>query len=130
MPRTLERWTRDDRPIGLRRHITGSGDLRVGWPAPGLEVYTLAMGWLTDDAQVGIIESPASPLTWVCSRSSTNASRTAAGSRGPSTRSRISRPARRRDTLPVITQSEFMSIPSAAETTASNGMCSIAHRSG
>ena len=62
MPRTLERWTRDDRPIGLRWHITGSGDLRVGWPAPGLEVYTLAMGWLTEDAQTGIIESPASPI--------------------------------------------------------------------
>lgn len=62
MPRTLERWTRDDRPIGLRWHITGSGGLRVGWPTPGLEISCLAIGWLTDDAQVGIIETPASPI--------------------------------------------------------------------
>lgn len=62
MPRTLDRWTRDGSPIGLRWNITTSGDLHVGWPAPGLEHTVLSMGWLTEDAQVGIIEVPASPV--------------------------------------------------------------------
>jgi hypothetical protein len=67
MPRTLERWTPDRwtddrRPIGLRWHITRSGDLRIGWPAPGLETTVLSMGWMTDDARIGIIEIPDSPV--------------------------------------------------------------------
>ena len=62
MPRTLERWTRDDRHVGLRWHITRSGDLRVGWPAAGREDTVLSMGWLTGDAQVGVIETPESPV--------------------------------------------------------------------
>lgn len=62
MPSTLERWTEGPQPIGLRWHITRSGDLLVGWPAPGLELTALSMGWLTDDAQIGIIEMPDSPV--------------------------------------------------------------------
>ena len=34
----------------------------MGWPAPGLEGTVLSMGWMTDDARVGIIEFPASPV--------------------------------------------------------------------
>jgi hypothetical protein len=67
MPRTLDPWTPDrwtgGRPvIGLRWHITRSGELLVGWPAPGLETTVLSMGWMTDDARVGIVEFPASPI--------------------------------------------------------------------
>lgn len=59
MPTTLERWTKSNEHIGLRWQITRSGDLRVGWPPAGLEDSALALGWMTEDAQVGVIEQPA-----------------------------------------------------------------------
>lgn len=58
MPTTLERWSNEKAHIGLRWQITRSGDLLVGWPPVGLEDTMLALGWLTDDTQIGVIEHP------------------------------------------------------------------------
>lgn len=62
MPRMLERWTQGRVPIGLRWWITRSGEIRTGWPAPGLEPAALAMGWIASNQAVGVIEHPLPPV--------------------------------------------------------------------
>ncbi|USN99269.1 MAG: hypothetical protein H6810_00915 [Phycisphaeraceae bacterium] len=62
MPRMLERWTQGRVPIGLRWWITRSGEIRPGWPAPGLEHTTLGMGWIAYNEAVGVIEHPLPPV--------------------------------------------------------------------
>jgi hypothetical protein len=62
MPRTLERWTQGRVPIGVRWWITRSGEFRVGWPSPGLEPDTLAMGWVARHQAIGVLEHPEPPL--------------------------------------------------------------------
>ena len=62
MPSMLERWTQGRVPIGLRWWITRSGELRRGWPLPGVEHAALAIGWIARDAPVGVLEHPAPPI--------------------------------------------------------------------
>ncbi len=62
MPEMLEQWTQGRVPIGLRWWITRSGEIRTGWPAPGLEPTALAMGWIAYNQAVGVIEHPLPPI--------------------------------------------------------------------
>lgn len=62
MPQMLDRWTQGRVPIGLRWWITRSGELRTGWPAPGLEPTALAMGWIAERTPLGVIEVPSPPI--------------------------------------------------------------------
>lgn len=62
MPAPLDRWTQGRVPVAMRWWITRSGDLRTGWPAPGLETDAMAMGWIALDASSGVIEHPEPPV--------------------------------------------------------------------
>jgi hypothetical protein len=62
MPTTLDLWTHGREPIAMRWWITRSGEVRPGWPAPGLEQSTLAMGWIARNTLIGVIEHPGSPI--------------------------------------------------------------------
>jgi len=62
MPRLLERWTQGRVPIGLRWWVTRNGELRPGWPAPGLEHDAIAIGWVAQRQAVGVIEHPTPPV--------------------------------------------------------------------